>query len=175
MAGSGNEDEDDGGPLTPCPKGITQHFRQQVRQYTDGIDNDLQVINEKIGQMEAAQIANNTKLARLEASVGRVDKSLAALLRRFDELHAKTNNQHRGRDQEYEDGAENSGVDYAADTEVEDRGQRRLRQNRRGMGGQRPREVHNNDNAFSKIKFKIPSFDGKYDPDAYLTWEMAVE
>ena len=43
------------------------------------------------------------------------------------------------------------------------------------MGGQRPREVHNNDTAFSKIKFKIPSFDGKYDPDAYLTWEMAVE
>ena len=54
MAGSGNEDEDDGGPLTPRTKGITQHFRQQVRQYTDGIDNDLQVINEKIGQMEAA-------------------------------------------------------------------------------------------------------------------------
>ena len=43
------------------------------------------------------------------------------------------------------------------------------------MGGQRPREVYNNDNAFSKIKFKIPCFDGKYDPDAYLTWEMAVE
>ena len=54
------------------------------------------------------------------------------------------------------------------------------------MGGQRPHVVHNNDNAFSKIKFKIPSFDGKYDPyrqkkdgkydpDAYLTWEMVVE
>ncbi|XP_039776752.1 uncharacterized protein LOC120644236 isoform X2 [Panicum virgatum] len=43
------------------------------------------------------------------------------------------------------------------------------------MGGPRPREVHNIDNAFSKIKFKIPSFDGKYDLDAYLTWEMAVE
>ncbi|PUV26773.1 hypothetical protein PAHAL_J012600 [Panicum hallii] len=43
------------------------------------------------------------------------------------------------------------------------------------MGGQRPHEVHNNDIAFSKIKFKIPSFDGKYDPDAFLTWEMAVE
>jgi hypothetical protein len=43
------------------------------------------------------------------------------------------------------------------------------------MGGHRPHEVHNNDIAFSKIKFKIPSFDGKYDPNAYLTWEMAVE
>ena len=154
MEGSGNEDEDDGGPLTPRTKGITQHFRQQVRKYTDGIDNDLQVINEKIGQMEAAQIANNTKLARLEASVGRVDKSLAALLRCFDELHAKTNDQHRGCGQEDEDGAENSGANYAADTEVEDRGQRRLRHNRRGMGGQRPREVHNNDTAFSKMNGK---------------------
>ena len=92
MAGSGNKDEDDGGPLTPRAKGITQHFRQQVREYTNGINNDLQVINEKIGQMEAAQIANSTKLAGLETTVGRVDKSLAALLRRFDELHAKTNN-----------------------------------------------------------------------------------
>ena len=114
MAGSGNEDEDDGGPLTPRTKGITQHFRQQVRQYTDGIYNDLQVINEKIGQMEAAQISNNTKLAGLETT----------------ELHAKTNDQHRGRGQEDEGGVENSGADYAADTEVEDRGQRRLRRNR---------------------------------------------
>ena len=146
-----------------------------MREYTNGIDNDLHVINEKIGQMEAAQIANNTKLVGLETIVGRVDKSLAALLRRFDELHAKTNNQHRGRDQEDEDSAENSHADYAANTKVEDRGQRRLRQNRRGMGRQRPCEVYNNDNTFSKIKFKIPYFDGKYDPDAYLTWEMVVE
>jgi hypothetical protein len=43
------------------------------------------------------------------------------------------------------------------------------------MGGQHPCEVHNNNNAFSKIKFKIPSFDGKYDPDIYLTWEMAID
>ena len=175
MAGAGSEDEDGGGLLTPRTKGIVQHFQKQVREYTLGIDNDLQVINEKIGQMEAAQISNNTKLAGLETTVARVDKSLAALLRRFDELHAKMNDQHRGRGQENDDGAENSGADYAADTEVEDQAQRRLRRNRRGMGGQRPHEVHNNDIAFSKIKFKIPSFDGKYDPDAYLTWEMAVE
>ena len=165
MAGEGSEDEDGGGLLTPHTKGIVQHFQKQEREYTDGIDNDLRVMNEnKIGPMEAAQISNNTKLAGLETTVARVDKSLAALLRRFDELHTKTNDQHRGSGQEDEDGAENLGADYVADTEVEDRGQRRLRQNRRGMGGQRPREVHNNDNAFSKIKFKIPSFDGKYDP-----------
>ena len=107
MAGAGSEDEDGGGLLTPRTKGIVQHFQKQVREYTLGIDNDLQVINEKIGQMEAAQISNNTKLAGLETTVARVDKSLAALLRRFDELHVKMNDQHRGRGQEDDDGAEN--------------------------------------------------------------------
>jgi hypothetical protein len=37
------------------------------------------------------------------------------------------------------------------------------------------REVHNNDDAFHKLKFKIPHFDGKYDPDAYISWELVVE
>jgi hypothetical protein len=175
MAGTGSEDEDGGGLLTPHTKGIVQHFQRQVREYTFGIDNDLQVINEKIGKMETAQISNNTKLAGLETTVARMDKSRAALLRRFDELHTKMNDQHRGCGKGDEDDVENSGADYAADTEVEDRGQRRLRRNCQGMGGQRPHEVHNNDIAFSKIKFKMPSFDGKYDLDAYLTWEMAVE
>jgi hypothetical protein len=97
MAGIGSEDEDGGGLLTPCTKGIVHHFQRQVREYTFGIDNDLQVINEKIGQMEAAQISNNTKLAGLETTVAHVDKSLTALLRCFDELHMKMNDQHRGR------------------------------------------------------------------------------
>ncbi|XP_072149638.1 uncharacterized protein [Setaria viridis] len=42
------------------------------------------------------------------------------------------------------------------------------------MGAYRRRKVHNNDDAFSKIKFKIHLFDGKYDPNAYITWEIAV-
>jgi hypothetical protein len=29
--------------------------------------------------------------------------------------------------------------------------------------------------SFAKIKFKIPSFNGKYDPAAYLDWELEVE
>jgi hypothetical protein len=41
MEESGNEDEYEGGPLTPHTKGITQHFQNQVREHTDGIDNDL--------------------------------------------------------------------------------------------------------------------------------------
>jgi hypothetical protein len=43
------------------------------------------------------------------------------------------------------------------------------------MGGFRRCEVHGNDDAFSKVKFKIPPFDGKYDPDAYIIWEIVVD
>jgi hypothetical protein len=39
------------------------------------------------------------------------------------------------------------------------------------MGGRPPRrEVRENDVSLERIKFSIPTFDGKYDPDAYLTW-----
>jgi hypothetical protein len=116
-----------------------------VREYTDGIDNDLQVVNEKLGQMEATQIFNNTRLAGLDATVGRMDNHLTALMRRFDGLNMRMNNQHRRRNQEEGDGMENSGADYGADTEVEDQDQRRPRHNHRGTGGHHPREVHAED------------------------------
>ena len=41
---------------------------------------------------------------------------------------------------------------------------------RQGMGGNRGRA-----DPYSKVKFTIPSFDGSYDGDAYLDWEMIVE
>jgi hypothetical protein len=72
--------------------------------------------------METMKISNNSKLAGLETTVGRVDKSFAALLGRFDELHARTHDQHREED---EHNAENSDADYSADAEVEDRDHRR--------------------------------------------------
>ena len=39
----------------------------------------------------------------------------------------------------------------------------------------RRREVRDRDDPLLKIKNLIPPFAGKYDPDAYLTWEMAIE
>jgi hypothetical protein len=170
---------DDGNetPLTPRTKGIIQHFERKVKLHTEGLDNDLQVTNEKLGQLEATQIATNNKLTSLEESVASVDKSLAALLRRFDAFHTEDKEKHK----EEKEGDREHGShedDYTGDTEHDDqdtRDRRRLRHNRRGMGGNRRREVHNNDDAFSKIKFKIPPFDGKYDPDAYITWEIAVD
>nr|XP_034575263.1 uncharacterized protein LOC117839116 [Setaria viridis] len=55
-----------------------------------------QVANDKIGQLEATKIDTNTKLKGVEASVAHIDKSLAALLKCFDEMHAKTSNGHDG-------------------------------------------------------------------------------
>jgi hypothetical protein len=43
------------------------------------------------------------------------------------------------------------------------------------MGDFRRHEVHDNDDAFSKVKSKIPHFDGKYSPNAYITWEIVVD
>ena len=44
------------------------------------------------------------------------------------------------------------------------------------MGPVRPcREVRGNDESLGKIKFTMPPFDGKYDPNAYLTWRLAID
>ena len=66
--------------------------------------------------------------------------------------------------------------EYSVDTEfdLDAHQNRRQRHNRRGIGGEQQREVRNNNDAFTKIKFKIPTFDGKYNPDAYITWRLLL-
>jgi hypothetical protein len=32
-----------------------------------------------------------------------------------------------------------------------------------------------NDDPFAKVKFSIPPFNGSYDAEAYLDWEMTIE
>jgi hypothetical protein len=65
---------------------------------------------------------------------------------------------------------------YSTDSELDDDNARHPeKHNRHGRGGHQRREVRNNDDAIHKLKFKIPPFDVKYDPDAYISWELAVE
>jgi hypothetical protein len=45
---------------------------------------------------------------------------------------------------------------------------------RQGKARRVPRRPTGND-SFSKITFKIPPFNGKYDPAAYLDWELEVK
>jgi hypothetical protein len=66
-----------------------------VKKHTEGIDADVQVINERIGVLEATQLATNTKLGTMEASIARIDNnSLAALLRCFDDLMIREHDRH---------------------------------------------------------------------------------
>jgi hypothetical protein len=85
MAGPTHDDEHTP-PQSPRTKGIVQALVREVKKHTEGIDADVQVTNERIGVFQATQLTTDTKLGTMEASVARIDNSLAALLRRFDDL-----------------------------------------------------------------------------------------
>jgi hypothetical protein len=75
--------------------------------------------------------------------------------------------------------AEDPGVDNDDHFELLDPPPRQCRLfNRQGMGGNQ--NHHNqhyvrNDDPFAKVKFSIPPFNGSYDTEAYLDWEMTIE
>jgi hypothetical protein len=50
---------------------------------------------------------------------------------------------------------------------------RGLQTDSHGRGHHMPRHFGND--SFAKIKFQIPLYNGKYDPAAYLDWELQVE
>jgi hypothetical protein len=144
------------------------------------------VTNEKISVLEATQLATDTKLGTMEASVARIDNGLAALFRHFDDLmigehdrqqgHNNNDNNNNNNHHHLDEHVEDNWDEYSADSELDNHDARHLVQhNRHGRGGQWRREVCNNDDAFHKLKFKIPPFDGKYDHDAYISWELVVE
>jgi hypothetical protein len=85
MVGPPNDDEHTP-PQSPRTKGIVQAFVREVKKHTEAIDADVQVTNERIGVLEATQLATDTKLGTIEASIAHINISLAALLRRFDDL-----------------------------------------------------------------------------------------
>nr|XP_025882208.1 uncharacterized protein LOC112939363 [Oryza sativa Japonica Group] len=133
MAGLEDKDEE-GASHSPRTKGIIQYFTRQVKQHTEGLDTDLQVTNEKIGQLESTQISTNTKLTGLETAVARIDTSLAALVRHFDALNAGGNGGGNDDDIDGEYVEDNLEDEYIADTEQDDRDardRRRLHNNRR--------------------------------------------
>jgi hypothetical protein len=126
--------------------------------------------------LEATQLATDTKLGTMEASVACIDNNLAALLRRFDDLMTREHDRHQGHNNNnnYDEQVDDNWDEYSTDSELDDHDARRpVQHNHHGRDGHRQREVCNNDDAFHKLKFKIPPFDGKYNPDAYISWDMA--
>jgi hypothetical protein len=69
---------------------------REVKKHTEGLDNDVQMTNEKIGVLEATQLGTDTKHGTIEASVARIDTSLATLFRHFDDLMAREHDQQQG-------------------------------------------------------------------------------
>jgi hypothetical protein len=165
-------------PQSPRTKSIVQALVCEVKKHTEGIDADVHVTNERIGVLEATRLATDTKLGTMEASVAHIDNNLAAMLRRFDDLMTREHDRHQGHNNnnDYDEQVDDNWDEYSADSELDEQDARRpIQHNRHGRDGHRRREVCNNDDALHKLKFKIPSFDGKYDPDAYISWDLAVE
>jgi hypothetical protein len=76
----------------------------------------------------------------------------------------------------YDEHVDNNSDEYSADSKHDDHDAHHSVQHiLHGRDGHRRREVRNNDDAFHKLKFKIPHFDGKYVPYANISWELAVE
>jgi hypothetical protein len=87
------------------------------------IDADAQVTNERIGVLEATQLATDTKLGTMEASIARIDNSLAALLRRFNDLMTREHDQHQGHNNNnnnYDEQVYDNWDEYFADSELDD-------------------------------------------------------
>jgi hypothetical protein len=83
-------------PQSPRTKGIVQALVREVKKHTEGIDADVQVTNERIGVLEATQLATNTTLGTMEAFVAPIYNNLVALLRRFDDLVTREHDRHQG-------------------------------------------------------------------------------
>jgi hypothetical protein len=60
MAGP-TDDNEHTPPHSPRTKGILQALVCEVKKHTEGIDVDVQVTSERIGVLEATQLATDTK------------------------------------------------------------------------------------------------------------------
>jgi hypothetical protein len=99
------------------------------------------------------QLATDTKLGTMEAFIARIDNSLAALLRSFDDLMTREQGHNNNN---YDEQVDDNWDEYSADSEHDDHDARRpVQHNRHGRDGHRRREVRNYDDAFPKLKFKI--------------------
>ncbi|XP_062179401.1 uncharacterized protein LOC133884012 [Phragmites australis] len=169
-------------PQSPRSKALLQHFERKVRLHAEHLDEDVRVTNERLGQLEATQINTNTRLTALEGTLGALNTSLVGILERLDRMGRKGHDGSGRRNNNNTDSsvAGHDEEEYSADTEhdgeVNDQRRHQQRRHRHGTRARQPRrEVRDNDDPLGKIKFSMPSFDGKYGPNAYLTWELAVD
>jgi hypothetical protein len=78
--------------------------------------------------LEATRLATDTKLGTMEASVARIDNSLAALLTHFGDLMTRDNDRHQGHNNNnnYDEHVNDNWDEYSTDSELDDHDARRL-------------------------------------------------
>jgi hypothetical protein len=110
---------------SPCTRGIIQHFERQVRMHSEALNEDVQVTNERIGQVETAQIETNNKLTTLERTAGAINTSLAAIIERLERMEQAGHEERERRDDDGHNSigsiARDDEMEYSADTELDDR------------------------------------------------------
>lgn len=182
MAGSHDNEGEEDAPLTPRTRATRNYFARLLNEHTKDIIAVVNETREALNNNTTTIIALDARILQLEqaqsfavtpsrTSPAAADASTAANNRRRRHTPAAPGSE--------EDEEEQNANDYVADTEQDDvvntnsgHEHQRPRHNRQGM--RQPRQVRDHDDPLLKIKFSIPSFAGKYDADAYLTWEMAI-
>ncbi|XP_066374965.1 uncharacterized protein [Miscanthus floridulus] len=121
---------------------------QDMRTQIDGLATDIKTMHER---MDSTVTTSNERFDQLDLSQTATKTTLDTIVSRLDSLSTLVADLQN---------------DYVGDTE-QDGG------DRQGRARRVPRRPGND--SFAKIKFKIPSFNGKYDPAAYLDWELEVD
>jgi hypothetical protein len=126
----------------------TDEQLQDMRTQLDGLVGDIKTMHER---MDSTVTTATERFDQLDLAQTATKTTLDTIMSRLDALSTMVTDLQK---------------DYGGDTEQEG-GQRQ------GRARRVPR--HQGNDSFAKIKFKIPSFNGKYDPAAYLDWELEVE
>jgi hypothetical protein len=84
-------------PQTPRSRALLQHFERKVRLDSEHLDEDVRVANERLYQLETAQIETNTELTSLDSTLGAVNTSLVGFLERLErmEQNERAGSEHR--------------------------------------------------------------------------------
>jgi hypothetical protein len=139
MVGSVDDDERMP-PQSPHMKGIVQDLVREVKKHTEDLDVDVHATNEKIDVSEATQLATNTMLRTMEASVAHINTSLTALLRCFDDLMIRDHDRHQGHNDNnnFDEQIEDNWDEYSANLEFDDHdAHHQVYHIRHGKGGHR--------------------------------------
>jgi hypothetical protein len=121
---------------------------RDVRTRVDGLATDVKMIHERL---DSSITSSNDRFDQLDLAQTATMTTLDDIVSRLDALTMTLTELQK---------------DYGGDTEQEDG-------DRCGRARRVVRRPSND--SFAKIKFKIPPFNGKYDPAAYLDWELEVE